>query len=447
MSTPRLTICVVDDEETIRLSLGSLFRGRGHETLCAATGSEAIEVAEHQAPDVFLLDLKLPDMDGVEVLHRIKRLRSDAAVVMISAHGSVESTVEAMKKGAENFVTKPIDVRKLEALVETVGKCVQAEREVAYYRRLQSGSRPFVGASTHAQKLLHLVDLLAENADTTVLLSGESGTGKGVMAALIHERSRRRGRPFVEVSCAELTLPLLESELFGHERGAFTDAKQQKKGLVEVASGGTLFLDEVGELDLSLQPKLLKVLESRTFRRVGGVTDIHANVRVMAATNVDLEAKVRDGGFREDLYYRLKVMPVKIAPLRERQEDIPPLVEHFIKQGNRAMRRRAGGVDDAAQSHLMAYAWPGNIRELKNVLERAMILMQGEMITPAELPSEILGATRRRTNGSIKSLAEMEQDLVARTLEAFGGNRTHAAKSLGISRSTLIERLKKYGLG
>ncbi len=444
----KLTICIVDDEETIRLSLGRLFAGRGHQTLSAATGAEALALAEQHTPDVFLLDLMLPDIDGIEVLRQLKALNSDSAVIMISAHGNIEKAVEAVKQGAENFVSKPIDVRKLEALVETVGKYIRAERQVEYYRRrLQKTGKQFIGVSTHTQQVLQLIDLMAENADTTVLLSGESGTGKGVVAELIHERSRRSARPFVDISCAELTLPLLESELFGHERGAFTDAKQLKKGLMEVANGGTVFLDEIGELDPILQPKLLKILENRVFRRVGGITDIRVDVRIIAATNVDLEAKLENGTFREDLYYRLKVMPMHLLPLRERRDDIVPLVEHFLAGGNPSMVHRGRGITQEALGFLERYSWPGNIRELRNVLERAMILARGAMISPDELPPEILGATRPPIDGPHQTLKQMERDVIANTLETCGGNRTRTAQSLGISRSTLLEKLKRYELG
>jgi two-component system, NtrC family, response regulator AtoC len=446
MVLSKLSIAIVDDEDTIRLSLSRLFSAKGYETYCAANGAEAIDIAEQHAPDVFLLDLVLPDIDGIEVLRRIKSRSSDAAVVLISAHGNVESAVRAMKEGAENFVTKPVDIRRIEALVDTLGRYVHAGREVAYYRRVQSASRPFIGVSPHAQQLLQLINLLAANADTTVLVSGESGTGKGVVAALIHERSRRSDRPFVEVSCAELTASLLESDLFGHERGAFTDAKQLKKGLVEVADGGTLFLDEAGELDLALQPKLLKVLESRTFRRLGGVRDISADVRIIAATNVDLEARVKEGRFRIDLYYRLKVMPVRLLPLRERTEDIQVLAEHFIAQGNRKVGRRVHGVTEEALDYLRAYSWPGNIRELRNVLERAMILSRGELISATDLPPELLGRARPARVGQLRSLEDMERELIGDTLTQCGGNRTRAAHSLDISRSTLLEKMRRYGL-
>lgn len=447
MSSDKLTICIVDDEETIRLSLSRLFAGRGHQTLSAATGAEALVHAEQHAPDVFLLDLMLPDIDGIEVLRQIKALSSDSAVIMVSAHGNIEKAVEAVKLGAENFVSKPIDVRKLEALVETVGKCIRAEREVEYYRRrLQKTGKQYIGVSTHTQKVLQLIDLMAENADTTVLLSGESGTGKGVVAELIHERSPRSARPFVDISCAELTAPLLESELFGHERGAFTDAKQLKKGLMEVANGGTVFLDEIGELDPVLQPKLLKILENRVFRRVGGITDIRVDVRIVAATNVDLEAKLKDGTFREDLYYRLKVMPMHLLPLRERRDDIVPLVEHFLADTNRSMVHRVRGISQEALGSLERYSWPGNIRELRNVLERAMILARGAMISIDELPPEILGSTRVPIEGPNQTLKQMERDFIESTLETCAGNRTRAAESLGISRSTLLEKLKRYEL-
>ena len=395
---------------------------------------------------MLLLDLVLPDLDGLDVLRRIKILGNDTAVIMISAHGSVERTVEAMKEGAENFVTKPIDINKLEALVETIGKYVRAQREIEYYRRTHSGTRPLIGVSEHTQKLMQLVDLMAENSHTTVLLLGESGTGKGVMANLIHGSSKRKDRPFVEVSCAELTHTLLESELFGHERGAFTDAKQQKKGLVEVADGGTLFLDEIGELDLGLQPKLLKFLESKTFRRVGGVRDMRSDVRIIAATNVNLEAKVKEGLFREDLYYRLKVMPVKLLPLRDRCEDIIPLAQHFVAQGNRTMGRRVVEINEQARAYLQSYGWPGNIRELRNVVERAMIFVKGGTMTARELPSEILAAPQRPAGSQLRTLAQMEQDAVSATLKACNGNRSQAARCLGISRSTLREKMKRYQL-
>jgi len=464
------TLVIIDDESLIRKVLRHHFERKGYRVLEASTASDGIQLVREEAPHVVLLDLKLPDEDGLTVLDRIRESQPDSAVIVLTAHGTYEKAVEAVKRGAEDFLIKEPAEGNLAAMELRVSKAVEGLRKNrirSYYRqhfRRRATDRDAAIPGEHPSiiELNKLVDLVAQNPSTTVLITGESGTGKELMAKAIHQKSGRRDKSFIEINCAGLSENLLDSELFGHERGAFTDAKSMKRGLLEVADGGTVLLDEIGDMPPAVQPKLLRVLEARTFRRVGGLSDISVDVRIINATNRDLKKLVEAGTFREDLYYRLKVMPVEIPPLRERGRDVLFLSELFVQEFNALLKKRIRGFSQQAQEILLAYPWPGNVRELKNVTERAMILCSGDVIMPEHLPADLQGlagkvvrvsteptvdpSPRRRDPDRFSSLADLEKTHIREALEATGGNRTQTAKLLGISRSTLLDKIKRYRL-
>ncbi len=463
------TVLIVDDQPTIRRSLRHLLERKGYRACEADSGAAAVQTAQAEDPEVILLDLKLPDGDGLEVLDRLQGVCPEAAVILLTGHGSVEAAVTAIKKGAEDFLEKdPSSLAVTEVRVERALEMLKLRRENRIYRFQVHGraAGQIPGASPAIRELQSLVDLLAKAAQTTVLIQGESGSGKELVARAIHHRSPRTDHPFLDINCAGLSEHLLESELFGHERGAFTDAKALKRGLLEIADGGTLFLDEIGDMPLSIQPKFLRVLENRTFRRVGGTRDISVDVRFITASNKDLIALVEKQTFREDLYYRLKVMPVAVPPLRERGTDILLLGDLFIQEFNGMLKKRIRGYSPEAQQVLLAYAWPGNVRELRNVTERGMILCQGELIPITCLPAELQGLAGTvlppptgpgeqtpadpldswRPLGTLGTLEEMEQRYIREVLASVSGNRSQAARVLGISRSTLQDKIRRYGL-
>ena len=399
-------------------------------------------------PDLVLLDLRLPDMTGFDVLARVRD--EGAVVIMITAYGDVPLAVQAMQTGAENFLTKPVDLNHLAVVVERGLEKVRLRQLNAWMRSRRNGDARFLlGSSPAMRELADQISLLASSDKTTVLVIGESGSGKGHVAEFVHRQSPRAAKPYVEVNCAALTSTFLDSELFGHERGAFSEAREPKAGLFEVADGGTLFLDEIGDLDAHLQPKLLRVLEGKSFRRLGGTQEIQTNVRLIAATNKDLVNSVMAGTFREDLYYRLSVMPVHLPPLRARaREDLVELIGYLLEELGGLLGDAPKKLTDAALDQLLRYAWPGNIRELRNVLERSMIMGRGrEAIDLPGLPAEVRDASGRGVEHHVAlSLAEVERAHIERTLIARDGNRTHAAKELDISRATLIKKIKTYGL-
>ena len=445
-------ILLIDDERPVILPLLHYFKSLNWDAVHAETGREALVLAESFAPEVVLLDMKLPDMGGLDVLRHLKEQGCRASIVVMTGWGSIGNAVEAIKLGAEQYLTKPAQLVELSALINRIVETRKLRIENRYYRQLLD--HPVVGTSMAIQTLHHMIDLMAENADTTTLLLGESGTGKELVAREIHRRSSRSDRPFLDINCAVLSETLLESEMFGHERGAFTDARELKQGLFEVADGGTVLLDEVGDMPLAVQPKLLRVLETQRFKRVGGTRDIAVNVRVIAATNRDLERAVAEGRFREDLYYRLKVFPVTMPPLRERPEDIPVLIDYFVQHFNATLKQNVTGFSPGALELMQAYPWPGNVRELKNIVERAIVLSRSELVPVELLPREITGeecatgdAGHRQAGGeNHRPLAEMEREYILKILRAEKDNRTTTAKILGISRSTLHEKLKKYNL-
>jgi DNA-binding NtrC family response regulator len=454
-------ILIVEDEKLIRWSIRSRLQDDGLVVEEADSGKAAFELLAEDEWDLMILDYRLPDTTGLEILERVRQELPEVSVVMMTAYGTVEGAVQAMKLGAFDYLTKPVNLDELAMVVQKALETTRLRREVHRLRsqhRQILGDIRIIGESAPMRKVLELVQKVCASQATTVLLEGESGTGKNVVAKAIHYGSPRAERPFVNITCSALTETLLESELFGHERGAFTDAKQQKKGLLELADDGTAFLDEVGEMGLAMQAKLLRFLEEKTFKRVGGTRDIRVDVRIIASTNRRLEEAVRAGRFREDLYYRLKVIPIRLPALRERREDIPSLVKHFLDHFNQEFRKNTRGVDEAAMTCLMNHDWPGNVRELRNVIERVMILEDKERIEPADLPAGLqrsalgTGTRTEALPGSqppppgTATLEEIERTAIRQALEQAGQNQVRAAKLLGVSRDTLRYRMKKFGL-
>jgi DNA-binding NtrC family response regulator len=451
-------ILVVEDEKLIRWSVKTRLEEEHYSVLEAENVAAATQLLEQHEVDLVLLDFRLPDATGLELLAQLHRDRPEICVVMMTAYGTVDNAVAAMKLGAFDYLTKPVNLDELVLVVQKGLETTYLRREVHRLRaerREQHGRVEIVGKSRAILELLAQVDKVCASQASTVLIEGESGTGKDLVAKAIHYGSQRRDRPFVNITCSALSETLLESELFGHERGAFTDARVQKKGLLEIADGGTAFLDEIGEMGLTMQAKLLRFLEEKTFKRVGGTRDIRVDVRIVAATNQVLADAVNAGRFRADLFYRLEVIPLRIPALRERREDIPLLAQHFLEHFNREFRKRTTQIDRDALERLVAHDWPGNIRELRNAIERIMILENKPRIELVDLPAAIRGgdgvapaaspAGRELPLGRM-SLEEMERRAIAEALERSGGNQVRAAKLLGISRDTLRYRMKKFGL-
>jgi DNA-binding NtrC family response regulator len=450
MPTP--TILVVDDEPLIRWSLSNRLSQEGYRVLEAGTAAEAREQRK-DGVDLVLLDFRLPDADGVEVLRQIKQEDPDTLVVLLTAYSSVETAVEAMKEGAYHYANKPFDVEDIVLLVAKALETTQLRREVRALRARES--QPYsvdriVGTSAAVVETRAMLKRIAGSPASTVLLTGESGTGKDLAAKVIHYASARASRPFMNITCSALPEALLESELFGHERGAFTGADRQKRGLLESADGGTVFLDEIGEMVPALQAKLLRFLEEKAFRRVGGATDIQVEVRVIAATNRQLDQEVREGRFRQDLFYRLNVMPIVIPPLRQRVEDIPLLVSYYVDLFNTEFRKRVTGVAPQAQAYLKSLAWPGNVRELRNAVERAMLLADGRELTLEHFVPSGRGAATLSESVDLPAggvdLEQLERSLVVQALERSAWNQTKAAALLGLNRDQIRYRIEKFKL-
>ncbi|HXW04138.1 MAG TPA: sigma-54 dependent transcriptional regulator [Vicinamibacterales bacterium] len=444
-------ILVVDDEQLVRWSLVERLTEDGHDVLEAGTARDALARCGPDI-DLVLLDYRLPDSDGLQVLKQIKASDPDILVILLTAYTNVETAVEAMKQGAYHYANKPFNLDEISMLVAKALETTALRREVRALRA--SRSEPYaldriVGDSPAMQSLRGLLQRIAASPASTVLLTGESGTGKDLAAKVLHHNSSRSAKPFMNITCSALPETLLESELFGHERGAFTDARQQKIGLIESADGGTVFLDEIGEMVPALQAKLLRFLEEKAFKRVGGSADIRVDVRVVAATNRDLEDAVKQGRFREDLYYRLNVMQIHLPPLREHVSDVPELVTYYIDQFNREFRKQVRGITPEALEVLKGYRWPGNIRELRNAVERAMLLADADRLGPEHFPMTV----SRRPGGQGFDLPEegvslesVEKGLVTQALQRTGWNHTKAAALLGLNRDQIRYRVEKFGL-
>jgi DNA-binding NtrC family response regulator len=444
---PRGSVLVVDDEELIRWSLQKELAAQGYDVAVAGSCAEALARFAAEPADVVLLDIRLPDGSGVDLIAKLLALRDDATIIMATSVTALDSAVAAMRRGAWDYVTKPFDFDKLWSCVAKGAERVALRQENRTLRTRERGARGDIIAESPAmRRVLELAHLVMATDSSTVLLQGESGVGKDLLARHIHAGSARGDKLFLDVNCAGIPETLLESELFGHERGAFTDAKAQKRGLFEQAAGGTVYLDEIGDAPPAVQPKLLKVLEQRTFRRLGGARDLAADVRVIAATNRDLEAGVARKTFREDLYYRIKVFPIEIPPLRARPEDILPLARAFLSTFARTLRKPVLEFEAAAEEALRRYAWPGNVRELRNVVERAVILSRAEAITPELLPGG--GAHEPDAPGGEEHgvLAAEEARLIREAMAACGGNQSRAAAQLGISRDALRRRMRRHGI-
>jgi len=449
-------ILIVDDERLVRQSLEKEFARQGYSVLSADNGKEALSLVEEETPDLVLLDLKLPDMDGIEVLKHLRKRDQNLTVLIITAYGSIDTAIQAMRLGAYDYVTKPFDLEAISLSVRKALETTHLKKEVTYFRTQETarfGLHRIVGESPATKELRQRVKQIAQSEASTVLLEGESGTGKDLVARTIHQESHRADYPFVEVNCSALPDTLIESELFGHERGAFTDAKERKSGLLEVANRGTLYLDEIGDMNPALQSKLLSVIENKRFRRVGGVKDLSVDLRFIAATNRNLSQAVEKGKFRQDLYYRLKVFPITLPPLRERMADLPLLIDFFLDELRKEFRKKIQVVSPPALNLLTHYHWPGNVRELQNVLERAFILCEAELLEPEHLPPELM-APLPSSQGDAPlfklpargiSLENVERDFIQQALEMSGGNQVRAAKLLGISRDVLRYRMKKFG--
>lgn len=447
------SVLVIDDKDSIRKMLLQTLSAEGHEVNAAANGLEGIELSKKQRYDVVLTDLKMPDMDGISVLSAVKEENPDASVIVMTAYGTIETAVEAMKRGAFDFLTKPFDTDHLNVMINRAVENQELRNENLLLKealKMNLGEGKIIGTSPKIKDVLKLIQKVA-GSDTSVLLIGESGTGKELFARAIHQVSHRAEKPFVAINSAAIPSELLENELFGSEKGAFTSSHARHVGKFEVADGGTIFLDEIGDLHISLQAKILRVLQEKQFERLGGTQTVSVNVRVVAATNMDLQDAIEKKKFREDLYYRLSVFPITIPPLRERHEDIQPLAEYFVDRFCKEMKKPAKKVSRDALNLMQRYHWPGNVRELENTVERAIILCEGKRIKPEHLairiqtPEEI----RLREGAGLREVGQhaqmqAERALIIRVLSQTRGNKRKASEALKIDYTTLFEKIKKY---
>ena len=452
----RTKILVVDDEHLIRWSLEQNLKKQGYEVFTAGNGEDALRLVREEQPDLVLLDIQLPGISGLEVLEKVKEFDDDIIVIMVTAHGGLETAVTAMRIGAYDYLNKPFNLDEMAIVIRKALETSDLRREVASLRseHKKVGPPNIIGNSRHMQNILAMMEKVARSEAATVLIQGESGTGKELVAKWIHYKSNRADKPFMAINCAAVPATLLESELFGHEKGAFTDAKVTKKGLFELADGGTVFLDEIGDMEMGMQAKLLRFLEDRTFRRIGGPKVIPIDVRIISATNKDLLKAIEEKDFRNDLYYRLQVIPIFLPPLRERREDTLSLARHFIETYNREFGKHVKGLAPAAEKLLTDYRWPGNIRELKNVIERAIILGNEETLSVELLPLEITSQISEPvTTGTVTfklppegvDIEEVEKELIRQALENNEWNQSKAAKKLNLGVDAFRYRMKKFG--
>ena len=448
------TVLIVDDEQSLARSAKAFLADHGYEAEVAVTGEQALDLLATLQPDVVFADVRLPGMSGLDLLRRIRAFDPVIPVIMLTAYGSIEGAVEAVKLGAFDYVKKPVDLEELKLLADRARETRLLKQELSYYRRRATtdvGFEGLVGESRAVQAVLERARQIAALDETPpVLLTGETGTGKGLLARAIHAAGARATKPFIEVNCTALPATLMEAELFGHERGAFTDAKESKPGLVEAAEGGFLFLDEIGDVDLAVQGKLLRVIEERAVRRVGSVRERRVDVRIMAATNRDLERAVGEERFRKDLYFRLAVIVLDVPPLRERGDDVLLLTEHFLRAFNAKYGKVVRELSAAARDLLLSYPWPGNVRELSHVIERAVLWSRGPTLDVGHLSlTRPVGGTDHGDAAKpvdTATLPQREKTMIEQALREAGGNQTKAAQRLGISRDTLRYRLKKFGL-
>lgn len=457
----RIRVLIVEDESLIRWSLRQKFEERGYQVTEAESGRAAFAALESGAFDLIVLDYKLPDTTGLDILRKIRDTDSDAVVIMMTAYSTIESAVEAIKLGAFDYISKPFEMDHLLLIVDKSLETTKLRREVRDLRRQlqdQIGADSIIGKHPVMEALFDTLSRVAKAGSSTVLLRGETGTGKDLIARVIHQNSERASRPFVNITCTAISETLLESELFGHERGAFTDAKLQKKGLFELADGGTVFLDEIGDMPAQLQAKLLRFLEERKFRRVGGTTEITVDVRVIAATNRDIDAAIEENKFRRDLYYRLNVLAIDLPPLRSRGEDIKLLAQHYANRFSREFKKMTPEFDAEAYGKLMSHSWPGNVRELRNVIERAVLLCGNGHIHAHDI---VLGAGGQTQTFDVSNLShvdlpedgfdldklqQLEHSLLLQAMQRTSNNQTRAAKLLNLSRDRLRYRLQKHGM-
>lgn len=445
-------ILIIEDNEDLAFTLSKVLKKEGYTVFSVRTAEEGIELFKKELVDLVFLDLKLPKMSGLEALEQLKESDPDTVVLMMTATTDVKPAIEAMKKGAFDYLMKPFELEEMKLVVRKSLEIHQLKREVSRLKWEHKDKYPYdciFGESKNIQEVRRLIQIIAETPKTSVLIEGESGTGKELVANAIHYTSNRASKPFIKINCSAIPDNLLESELFGHEKGAFTDAKAIKKGLFELANGGTIFLDEISSMKMSLQPKILRVLETQSFRRIGGTSDIKIDVRVLAASNTNLIELVKAKEFRDDLYYRLKVMEIILPPLRERTADILLLAKLFLEEFNKEFNRNVQKFDPKTEELLIGYSWPGNVRELRNVIERSVILCQDHILTYEFLPIELReretpGAVISKSNLGSMSLQEVEKVHIVEILNSVQGNKSKAAKILDISRSTLREKLKIY---
>lgn len=452
----RNKLLVVDDEHLIRWSLEQNLKKQGYEVVTAGSGEEALRLVREEQPDLVLLDIQLPGMNGIDVLEKIKDLDDDIIVIMVTANSGLENAVNAMRLGAYDYISKPFNLEELSIIVKKALEASDLKQEVVRLRTetKKNGPPNIIGESPQIKYLMEVLEKVARSEASTVLLQGESGTGKELVAKWIHYSSNRAEKPFIAINCAAVPATLLESELFGHEKGAFTDAKASKKGLFELADSGTVFLDEIGDMEMGMQAKLLRFLEDRSFRRIGGGRVFTVDVRIISATNKDLQKSIEEKTFRNDLYYRLQVIPIFLPSLRERKEDIIPLAAHFISMYNKDFNKKVQGIAATAERLMTDYSWPGNVRELKNVIERAIILGNDDTLLLEQLPLEIVSRASHEVGAPTSSfrlppegidIEEVEKELIRQALEITDWNQSKAAKKLSLGIDAFRYRMKKFG--